>query len=70
MFFDDAAAGELLAREDNGFTVQQQEAAQKLYNLMSRLSDALPTSIRPDELIDDPRWVDVRKAAATLLALL
>jgi hypothetical protein len=70
MFFDDAATEKLLAREDNGFTSQQKQAAEELYNMMSRLSDETPSRIKPEELIDDPRWIEIRAAAAKLLALL
>ncbi|SED85862.1 hypothetical protein SAMN05444161_4210 [Rhizobiales bacterium GAS191] len=70
MFFDDLAAEEFLSRKDNGFIARQQQAAQILYNLMDNLADALPKKIDPKELIDDPRWIAVRAAAAQLLALI
>ncbi|SED85908.1 hypothetical protein SAMN05444161_4212 [Rhizobiales bacterium GAS191] len=70
MFFNDVAAKALLARKDNGFTEPQQCAAQELYNLMRKLSDETPDNIFPEDLIDDPRWIEVRLAAARPLALL
>jgi hypothetical protein len=70
MFFGDVGSKELLARQDSGFTVPQQQAAHDLYNRMRKLSDETPARIDPNDLIDDPRWIEVRNAAARLLALL
>jgi hypothetical protein len=63
-FFGDADAEEFLAREDTGLDPEQLAAGRHLLELMRKLSDQTPEHINPDQLIDDPRWQEIRKSAA------
>lgn len=69
-FFDDAAIEEFLARGDNGLTEIQVAAGVKLMEMMDKLSRETPKSIRPEDLIDDPRWERIRVAADEFSRLL
>jgi hypothetical protein len=62
-FFGDAAVAEFLDRTDTGLDQEQREAGRRLLELMRRLSDRAPGHIAPDDLIDDPRWREIRTAA-------
>ena len=69
-FFGDAAFEEFLQRDDTDWSDTQLEAGRRLLELMQRLSDETPEHIEPADLIDDPRWINIREAAAHLSALL
>jgi hypothetical protein len=69
-FFGDSAVREFLQRDDNGLNDLQADAARHLVMLMDDLSKQTPRHIRPDDLIDDPRWKRIREAAARFSALL
>ncbi|HWA49041.1 MAG TPA: hypothetical protein VG742_12235 [Dongiaceae bacterium] len=69
-FFGDSAIVEFLQRDDNGLNDLQAEAARHLVKLMEDLSSQLPQHIKPEDLIDDPRWKRIRVAAARFSALL
>ncbi len=69
-FFGDAAVEDFLKRGDNGLNSQQLDAGKHLLTLMKRLSDETPNHIPPLSLIDDPRWREVREAAARFSTLL
>src|SRR5215204_168034 len=64
MFFDDAAIEEFLERDDTGLNEEQVEAGKHLVKLMGELADQTPEHVEPEDLIDDPRWQAIRKAAA------
>ena len=66
-FFDDAAVEEFLARPDTGLSRAQLQAGQYLLELMKKLSTQTPQYIEPSSLIDDPRWQEIREAAAQFL---
>jgi hypothetical protein len=70
MFFDDAAIEEFLKRDDTGLNQEQLAAGKHLVRLMSDLADHTPEHIAPEALIDDPRWQEIRKAAARFRELL
>jgi hypothetical protein len=70
MFFGDAAIEEFLDRHDVGLDAKQIEAGRHLLKLMRGLSDETPDHIEPADLIDDPRWQNIRKAAARFHKLL
>jgi hypothetical protein len=70
MFFDDAAIEAFLDRDDAGLDDKQVKAGKHLVKLMSELSDQTPEHIEPEDLIDDPRWQEIRKAAALFHKLL
>jgi len=69
-FFGDAAIEDFLKRSDNGLNKQQLDAGKHLLTLMRKLSDETPNHIQPSSLIDDPRWQEVREAAAQFSTLL
>ena len=69
-FFDDAAIEEFLARDDTGLNQAQLECGRHLLVLMRELSDQTPEHIKPADLIDDPRWQEIREAAARFYKLL
>jgi hypothetical protein len=69
-FFGDAAIEELLDRNDSGLSEPQLRAGRDLMALMRELSDQTPEHIKPSDLIDDPRWRRIRKAAARFHKLL
>ena len=69
-FFGDAAIEEFLDRNDAGLNEPQLKAGRDLMALMRELSDQTPEHIKPSELIDDPRWRKIRKAAARFRKLL
>ena len=70
MFFDDAAIEAFLERDDTGLDEGQINAGKHLVKLMNALSDQTPEHIEPENLIDDPRWREIRKAAARFHKLL
>jgi len=67
-FFGDAAIPEFLDRIDARLSPRQMEAGRQLVSLMRELSDATPQHIDPESLIDDPRWQQIRAAAARFSA--
>lgn len=69
-FFGDAAIEEFLARGDTGLRNEQLKAGQHLLELMKKLSVETPQHIEPEDLIDDPRWHEIREAAAQFLTRL
>ncbi|HWD60179.1 MAG TPA: hypothetical protein VG308_17975 [Stellaceae bacterium] len=70
MFFGDAAVEEFLERDDTGLGAGQRAAGRHLFKLMRDLSDQTPEHIEPEALIDDPRWQEIRNAAARFAKLL
>src|SRR5260370_34495931 len=62
-FFGDIAIEDFLDRDDAGLDKKQREAGRRLVSLMRDLSARTPQHIDPSELIDDPRWRQVREAA-------
>ena len=62
-FFGNAAIEEFLDRPDTGLNRVQLEPGRRLVKLIRQLSDEMPDHIKPDDLIDDPRWREIRKAA-------
>lgn len=69
-FFDDFAVDEFIERPDCGWNDEQIRVGRRLSQLMRKLSDETPEFIEPDELIDDPRWIEIRGVASQLLRLL
>lgn len=72
-FFGDASIREFLDHKDSGLNDIQIEAGKKLVALMEGLLKDLPKYgkfIDPSKLIDDPRWISIREAAAQFLVLL
>lgn len=69
-FFDDAAIEEFLDRDDTGLNERQIKSGRHLVKLMRQLSDHTPNHINPADLIDDPRWQEIREAAARFHQLL
>ena len=69
-FLGDAATEAFLKRDDTGLNELQMEAGRRLLRQMKKLCDATPNSIDPYEMIDDPRWQEIRKSAAHFSALL
>jgi hypothetical protein len=69
-FFGDAAIEDFLKRTDNGLNDLQSEAGRHLVTLMRDLSRQTTEHIEPANLIDDPRWKNIREAAARFSALL
>jgi len=69
-FLDDARAEAFFARSDTGLNTTQIAAGQHLAGLVRRLADETPDHIEPSDLIDDPRWQQIRSAAARTLELL
>jgi hypothetical protein len=70
MFFDDAAVDEFLDRHDTGLDERQRKVGKHLVKLMQELSNQTPEHVEAADLIDDPRWKKIRKAAARFRALL
>lgn len=66
-FFGDAAIDDFLARPNNGLNEEQIRSGRHLLDLMKRLSDETPQFIKPEDLIDDPRWRRIREAAQQFL---
>ena len=66
-FLDDARAEAFIARNDTGLNTAQIAAGQHLAGLMRRVADETPDHIEPSDLIDDPRWRQIRSAAARTL---
>lgn len=69
-YFGDAGAEEFLERADTGLSQDQLQAGRELTALMRQLSHETPAHIRPADLIDDPRWREIRQSAARFRALL
>lgn len=69
-FFDDAGVAEFLDRQDTGLNEKQRAAGHRLVRLMSDLADQLPEHIESEGLFNDPRWQEIRAAAARFRALL
>ena len=69
-FFGDAAAEEFFDRDDTGLNEHQLKAGKHLTVLMRELSDQTPDHVKPADLIDDPRWQEVRRAAARFQMLI
>jgi hypothetical protein len=72
-FFGDAAIEEFLDRDDTGLNAAQIDAGRRLVAMMRELSDKTDRAtghIKPSELIDDPRWQEIRRAAADFRKLL
>ena len=69
-FLGDAATEAFLERDDTGLDEPQMEAGRKLLRQMTILCDATPNPIDPYEMIDDPRWQEIRQSAAHFSALL
>ena len=63
LFFDNARVPEFLAHADNGLDKLQASRLARLSDMMRHLSDNLPNAIKPEELIDDPRWQAIRDQA-------
>jgi hypothetical protein len=69
-FFDDVDIPNFLGQANNGLNEEQEVQLTHLTKLMRKLSDETPTSVKPEELIDDPRWIAIRKQAAIVYDLL
>ena len=67
-FFSDAAVDEFV--EQAMLDDPTRLAGRYLVKLMRRLSSETPDDIDPALMIDDPRWIEVRMAAADFLKLL
>jgi hypothetical protein len=62
-FFDDAMIEEFLASHSPAVTDVQRRAATNLINLMNQFASIAPEVLDPTEVIDDPRWEQIRHAA-------
>ncbi len=72
-FLGDAAIREFLNRKDTGLNELQIEFGRRLVDLVERFLRETPQGYRfidPTNLIDDPRWNEIREAATRFLALL
>jgi len=69
-FFDNASVPEFLAHSDNRLNEQQKLHLTQLSALMRYVSDSIHGFIRPVDLIDDPRWEEIRKQATITLEIL
>jgi len=66
-FFDDADVPEFLSRANNRLSDEQALHLTKLNVMMRKLSDNTLDIIKPEDLIDDPRWQEIRKQASITL---
>jgi len=68
--YDDLLVPRILAEPDHGLDPEQVVQLRRLESLMDDLVENTPDSIRPEDLIDDPRWREIRKQAVVTLAVL
>jgi hypothetical protein len=69
-FLGDAAFAEYLDLADNGLDESQLAAGQRLLQQMRHFSESTPNILKPEDVIDDPKWKDVRHAARAFLTSL
>lgn len=69
-FYSDAAIENFLDRDDNGLNQQQLAAGQRLYQLMEKFMEQIPKYPKPESVIDNPQWNEIRNAASQFLDLL
>ncbi len=62
--FDDLLIPSILGHADNELRQDQAFELAKLSQMMDHLVECTPDSIRPEDLIDDPRWIAIRRQAA------
>jgi len=69
-FLGDAAIEDFLDRNDAGLSEPQIKAGRHLIKLMRDLLKETSGRLDRSELIDDPRWRNIREAAASFYKLL
>ena len=69
-FFSNAAFQDFLARHDNGLSREQTNAGRQLYDLMERFISNTPVHLKPEQVIDEPRWGEIRQVAKRFLELM
>ena len=62
----DASFQEYLEREDNGLTDEHLTMGRELLRLMEDFCAATPEFLKPQDIMDDPRWVTIRDKAMAL----
>ncbi len=68
--FYDLLIEDILADAGNKLDEDQVLQLSILNSMMDNLVENTPSSIRPEDLIDDPRWVKIRKQAVLTLGTL
>jgi hypothetical protein len=68
--FFEASLREFLEHPDNALTPLQISTGRKLQRSIEEFTASTPSILKPQDVIDDPRWRDVRAAAAEFLASL
>jgi hypothetical protein len=66
-FFDDLFFDEFLLSPEINLTSEQRAAGETLLAKMEIFSDSTPVHVDPKHIIDDDRWVDIRRAAQVFL---
>lgn len=69
-FFTDADAEGFFKRSDNGLSLPLSKAFAALLVEMEQLEKIGATSWHPQKLVDDVRWIAVRRKAASVFQLL
>jgi hypothetical protein len=65
--FDDAMIEEFLETYGEELTEDQNQAGKELVRQMSQYAALTPENLDPAEVIDDPRWQDIRELASSFL---
>ena len=68
--YDDLFVPIILQNPESGLTANEKESLASIDRMMDDLVESTPDSISPEYLIDDPRWVAIRKQAAMTLDVL
>lgn len=68
--YDDLLVPRILAEPEHGLDWEQVVELTRLNSLMDDLVENTPDSIRPEDLIDDPRWREIREQAVVTLTAL
>ena len=66
--YDDLFVPRILAGPGHGLDPGEAIELERLNSLMDDLVKNTPESVRPEDLIDDPRWGQIRKQASVTLA--
>ncbi len=67
---DDTDFEKYLDTANAGYTTKQVEAGKQLLIMIQQFPHKVRDKIKPEELINDPRWVKIRDAAKNFLTLL
>jgi hypothetical protein len=61
--FDDGMINEFLEKYAHDLTPEQCDAGKKLVRQMNHYAAVSPKSLNPTDVIDDPRWEEIRQSA-------